>query len=283
MIRKNLSKCILCTFLLILLSLGIPLAFMSCERETSSQSFPSHRRAVFVAGEEISNELFIIAGDSVQMNDDWINHRKITFSPDETEFSVPSYDNLAFIMYVIKTEVEFSLDSSDGGMDKYDAFLDNLSESIDKERPRRIQEYFYAGIREGARVTADQVLFGKEPGDDLGGFFKMELFSEQKIVASYPDFGIVHNFFKQPRQILFSDLFTEQTALSSSPYRMCFLNAPPEHYEEITFHFTIPIETEYMKKIIYNEDYPENWYKENYLERNENRVLRGSVKIKFSN
>lgn len=256
--------------------------FVSCEEGTSNDGTFTQNRATFFAGEEYSNKLLIIAGDSIKMLDDWKNHRNSTYSPDEAEeYVVPSYENLTFMVYVVNSKVSFSVDSKDG--DRYLAFMDNLSRYIDKESPRRVQEYIYSGIKGGATVTADKTLFGREPGANLGDFFNIELTPDQMIVASYPDFRVLHNYSKQPQPIVFRELFTENTALSSSPYKMFFTDLPKEHYKEITFSIRIPIETEYMKKIIYHEDYPKEWYEKGYLEQNENRVLTGIVKVFFTN
>ena len=56
---------------------------------------------------------------------------------------------------------------------------------------------------------------------------------------------------------------------------------PPETYSEITFTIEIPIECEYFQQIIYGKDYPESYYAQGLLERNENRVLKGSVTVRL--
>ena len=62
---------------------------------------------------------------------------------------------------------------------------------------------------------------------------------------------------------------------------LTFTTVPKEQYDEIVFSFEIPIECEYMKQIIYGKDYPEEYYEQGLVERNENRVLRGSVTVRF--
>ncbi|MBR3022177.1 MAG: hypothetical protein IKH59_07425 [Bacteroidaceae bacterium] len=166
-----------------------------------------------------------------------------------------------------------------------DAFLE---ENPQIENPD-IDCFFYAGVREGARIYADKMLFGREPGSDLGDLMVMQPLGEGlRIAATYPDFHVVTYYRAEVNPVTFSEFYSEGRALVAKlrwgdALYVSFINLPPENYDEVTFTIEIPIVCEYLQQIINGEDYPESYYEQGLVERNENRVLRGSVKVRFDN
>ena len=229
------------------------------------------------AADNFMNKLKLEAGDTIQLRENWNNG---TWVYDSVCF-IPSYGNfyLGFSLQLSK-KAPFYLEGN--AIQTHWDFLQSKSINVEKEKPTDIQEYVYAGIKDECSITADKMLFGIEPGGNLGKHFKVRLYGNQKISVLYPGFEVVRNYYNDPTEVLFSDYFLKGTALSFCPFIFYFTKAPEEQYDEITFTIEIPIECEYMHQIIYGEDYPESYYEQGLVERNENRVLRGSVKVKFN-
>ena len=80
-------------------------------------------------------------------------------------------------------------------------------------------------------------------------------------------------------------MFQAGTALFSyisDGFVFSFKDIPEERYKAITFSIEIPIEGEYFQLLFNGEDYPESYYTyEKRVLPNENRVLRGSVTVRF--
>ena len=139
---------------------------------------------------------------------------------------------------------------------------------------------YFAGLREGACIRADKTLFGIDKGKPLNDFFAV--ISETFYRATYPHYFIKESHLPSEMEFKyeFDDFFAKGDALTFCN-SLVLERIPPEKYEEITFTIEIPIECEYMQQIVFGEDYPENYYRQGLVERNENRVLRGSVTVRF--
>lgn len=144
------------------------------------------------------------------------------------------------------------------------------------------QDYCYAGVKRGARIYADKTIAGREPGADISDLMSVDLLYKCKVQLTYPDFQIYKDYYADNNTVLFSDYFKEGTVLPRLDlYFISFVESPAEQYDEITYTIEIPFECEYMRKIICGQDYKEEYYEQGLVERNENRMLKGSVTVRF--
>ena len=158
----------------------------------------------------------------------------------------------------------------------------NLDSYVKSNHYTFLPQFFFAGIDEGARITADKKLFGRDAGSNLGDLLMLEIPSSANIGLSYPDYSVYKDYSANESSISFSDFFQNGTALSLiNEFYAYFAEQPSEECDEVTFTIEIPIECEHMRQIIFGDDYPEIYYKQGMAKRNDNRVLRGSVTIKF--
>lgn len=140
------------------------------------------------------------------------------------------------------------------------------------------QQYVYAGVKAGAEIVADKVLFGRAPGEDLGDMFFL-LYKQDgmnRFIASYPDFEVVGDILKVDAPITFKEAFSKGMAIPKSYTYLSLSEQPTEKYEEITFTIHIPFETEYW------EEYDEVSYTHDGVLPNENRHFTGTMTVKFS-
>lgn len=172
---------------------------------------------------------------------------------------------------------------------KYEHFMMEIGTHIisylEKHPLASFDGYYYAEVKGEARIFADKELFHRDAGSNLSDLMLLYLPHGSKIAATYPDFRFVQFYDTETTPVTFADYFRDGFALALPPawfaLRATFVEQPSEEYDEITFTIEIPIECEYMQQIIFGEDYPESYYEEGLVERNENRVLKGSVTIKF--
>jgi len=172
---------------------------------------------------------------------------------------------------------------------KYERFMTeigtHLNSYLEKHPAARFEDYYYAGVKGEARIFADKKLFHREAGSNLSDLLLLCLPRGSKIAATYPDFRFVLFYDTETTPVTFANYFRDGLALALPPawfaLRATFAEQPPEAYDEITYTIEIPIECEYMQQIIYGKDYPEEYYEQGLVERNENRVLRGSVTVRF--
>ena len=182
----------------------------------------------------------------------------------------------------------FGVDYGSDEQKHFDEILSKLNMDvkayIDENNYDIFPEFYYAGVKDGVSFSADKELFGRKAGSNLADLIILDIPPSSKIAVTYPDYHVCKDYNADSTPITFSDYFKSGTALSLSyNFYASFAQQPTEEYDEITFTLEIPIECEYMQQIIYGEDYPESYYEQGFVERNENRVLRGSVKIKFTN
>ena len=260
------------------LFLGVVLFNLSsCEdRETN---LPWWGTARIEAAEDFKNNLSVEVYDMTLKKEEAIKENKNDSV--KKVFKVSSSNNICFYLSVQKSGAYFTINHDDEELDAYWRFVKAKERNIENKKPLEGQAYIYAGIGEGCSITADKPLFEVKEGGNLSDYFKVNLSAEQMIAASYPEFEVVHNYYNEPQGVLFNTYFLKGTALSSYPYMLTFTTVPKEQYDEIVFSFEIPIEFEYMQQIIYGKDYPEEYYEQGLVERNENRVLRGSVTVRF--
>ena len=198
-------------------------------------------------------------------------------------------DSWYSIVFICQSNSDpFGVDYGSDEQKRFDDRISELSKEVQNYAEQKqyniIPVFYYAGVKEGARIIADKELFGRKAGSNLADLITLDIPNSSKIAVTYPDFHICKDYNIEASPITFSDFFSKGRALSLSyEFYATFAQLPPEDYEDVTFTIEIPIECEYMQQIIFGEDYPESYYEEGLVERNENRVLRGTVTIKFDN
>lgn len=135
--------------------------------------------------------------------------------------------------------------------------------------------YVYAGIADGAKIYADRVLWGREPGEDLGDMFVVPSYSDNLIVA-YPEFNLLYGW-DEPHPETFRELMQQRMALPKNVVaRLAFAELPPEDLDVVTFTVEIPVDVDYY------EDYsPEMYELHPTLKPEGRRLLKGSVTVEF--
>ena len=259
------------------------LLFTACTSEFTSQltrlgenvpddfllNSPASNGIQFTGAEEISNQLSVTC----------IGEDQLPHTPRSWEDIIISYG-------AVLHKTVFVVDVPSTENDKYRAFIANkgkhvvsLIDSLEMQE-WGYPNYIYAGIVEGAQIYADRPLFGRETGASLNEFFSVQPNSYFRV--TYPDYLVAE--YRSPVEgryrCSFDSFHAKGTALTFCNLLMLD-KRPSEQYEEITFTIEIPIECEYMQQIVYGEDYPESYYEQGLVERNENRVLRGSVTVRF--
>ena len=158
------------------------------------------------------------------------------------------------------------------------SLLDNgLNQYGYKGLASRYSDFLYAGIAEGAKIYADRVLWGREPGEDLGDMFSIPYYYNN-LIATYPDFSVLY----APGDVYpktFRELTSNRIALTyTQGPQVCltFAEIPPEEFDSFTLTVEIPVDVEYYK------DYPPEIYEKHpYLKPPGRRILKGSRKIEF--
>ena len=273
---------------------SILLLLLSCQKgvEEKKDAIVLPHDYIFLA-EHLMNDLHI----GVQtVGRDWEPVPDTTFwesatawskTPEDSLWHIKKDDGRFFIVFTRTGNREpFGVEHGSEEQKRYEEIMSELSEGIKnylEQKQYEIRpEFFFAGIKDGARITADKKLFGRDTGSDLGDMFVLDIPPSSKIGVTYPDFRVFKDYNENSSSITFSDFFLSGTALSFSyVFYAYYAEQPSEEYNEVTFTIEIPIECEYMQQIIYGKDYPEEYYEQGLVERNENRVLRGSVTVRF--
>ena len=248
------------------------------EESENERENPENERIVNVnlmefqltGAEEISNSLTVAC-----IGDDELSH-------------MPSSWNEMILSYGAKnSQVDFSVNNPSAEFYKYSSFVSEKGKHVvalidslgfkDDGYPNLI----YAGIKEGARIFANKTLFGNNAGTSLNEYFLVKPYLAYSV--TFPDYYVKESHFSEGKDYRcgFSEFHAKGNALTFCNF-LTLKECPSETYSEITFTIEIPIECEYMQQVIYGEDYPESYYEQGFVERNENRVLRGSVKVKFN-
>lgn len=138
--------------------------------------------------------------------------------------------------------------------------------------------FVYAGIAEGAKIYADRVLWGREPGEDLGDMFVIPFDrSDNRLIVTYPEFHMLYGWDdKHPET--FRELTSNRIALNNPTIAtITFAEIPPEEFDTVTFTVEIPVDVEYY------EDYsPEMYELHPTLKPEGRRLLKGSVTVEFA-
>ena len=154
---------------------------------------------------------------------------------------------------------------------------DLLSEIIEVSTNNYPQEYLYAGICSGARIYADKVIFGREPGEDLGDLFK-PLFSRlhtYHYIAGYPEYNLLYDI-KESQPKTFREFMDCFPALGTYGFLcLTFLKTPEEDLQTVTVSIELPVEYQYYK------EYTEAEYKELGIPPPGQRILKGDITIEF--
>lgn len=161
--------------------------------------------------------------------------------------------------------------------DFYNWHRNLLSEIIEANTSYLVQEYLYAGVGSGARICADKVIFGREPGVDLGDMFKPQFsrFLTYHYVASYPEYNLLYDL-KVHQPETFREFMNCSPSLGTYGF-LClkFTNVPQEELQTITFSVELPVEYQYYKK------YEELDYNEQGILPPGQRILKGSITVEF--
>ena len=158
------------------------------------------------------------------------------------------------------------------------SLLDNgLNQYGYKGLASRYSDFLYAGIAEGAKIYADRVLWGREPGEDLGDMFSIPYYYND-LIATYPDFSVLYAPGDEYPKT-FREFTSNRIALTyTQGPQVCltFAEIPPEEFDSFTLTVEIPVDVEYYK------DYPPEIYEKHpYLKPPGRRILKGSRKIEF--
>lgn len=153
--------------------------------------------------------------------------------------------------------------------------------------PHWDRKFICAGTRKGAYICADKPLFGRKAGEPLNDKFSVTSDNEGTwIRASYPDFNIIANGYEEELPTAFDEVFKAGTALYPGNeviygLVLSFNEIPTEKYSRIKFTVCIPIEGEYFSERFGQPDYDEYYYQIGRVLPNKDRVLKGSVMVKF--
>lgn len=145
-----------------------------------------------------------------------------------------------------------------------------------KDKDHRFLNYIYAGISEGAKIYADKVIWGRDPGTDLGDMFAIPYYYTD-VIVTYPDFSVLYGR-EDKHPDTFRELMSNRIALNhSNIVSLTFAEIPPEEFDTVTFTVEIPVDVEYY------EDYSLEMYELHpNLKPEGRRLLKGSVTIEFA-
>ena len=152
-------------------------------------------------------------------------------------------------------------------------------------RTNHTLEYFYAGVKQGARIYADKEVFGRPAGTNLGEFFDYASYFGNPsyrgmhyatvALAHYPDGKVMSVYRDLDSPLTFNDIFQEDAMLER--YSFLKLNVPAdESIDGATLTVEIPVEGELFLKAVYGLDY-DPWSDPSLYERS--HTLKGSIKI----
>jgi|GEM_PF-4609015 len=237
--------------------------------------------------EDVSNQLDVIFPTWKSSNEEALMDGEKMKNPD-------SYESMCFRVVPKRFKDVFSVDSKGNGYKQYVEFQNEkcqplaeiVNAALAQGKFAGYPRYTYAGVREGAQIYANVPLFGRKAREPLNDKFAVMSYSPLTwIRVSYPDFNIIFNGYEEELPTDFDEVFQAGTALFSyisDGFVFSFKDIPEERYKAITFSIEIPIEGEYFQLLFNGEDYPESYYTyEKRVLPNENRVLRGSVTVRF--
>ena len=197
----------------------------------------------------------------------------------------PKKDEFVFVIFTRHNALVYKYFSSYDDKEYVQARREWLSSLLDnglnqygyKGLASRYSDFLYAGIAEGAKIYADRVLWGREPGEDLGDMFSIPYYYNN-LIASYPDFSVLYAPGDEYPKT-FREFTSNRIALTyTQGPQVCltFAEIPPEEFDSFTLTVEIPVDVEYYK------DYPPEVYEKHpYLKPPGRRILKGSRKIEF--
>jgi len=242
---------------------------------------------VATQGRNANPEVYNGMNENPEILDLWKEYNALSFTPEDDIWHISKGARYEITIQGQLGAAPFSVNHGSEEQKRFSRMLDGLGKEVNnytEQRGYASQSYYYAGIREAGRIYADCVFFGREAGANLADVMVVDFPQTDKVSVSYPDFQVYKDYNKEASPTTFAEYFKSGTALpflNYEEFRVFFGQMPPEVYDEVTFTIEIPIECEYMQQIIYGKDYPEEYYEQGLVERNENRVLRGSVTVRF--
>lgn len=137
-----------------------------------------------------------------------------------------------------------------------------------------------AGIGSGAKVYADKVLFGREPGEDLTDMFYVDCNVSNSMILTYPAFEVVRNCVTAESPVLLSEFLTEGNALFAAGMSARFLRMPEECYDLVTFTVEIPVTYQRWRQYFNHKDCQYRVKEGRWDVPTNYKVLKGTVRVK---
>lgn len=106
--------------------------------------------------------------------------------------------------------------------------------------------FSFASVEGAVSLTADKVLFGRTPGEDLSDCFKVSaVFPPVRV--EYPSYDVIDTE-QSPLGLSLKEFFRQGIALSQvrgkdGLYEVTFITKPEETYDDITFTISLPVKT----------------------------------------
>ena len=106
--------------------------------------------------------------------------------------------------------------------------------------------FSFVSVEGAVSLTADKVLFGRTPGEDLSDCFKVSaIFPPVRV--EYPSYDVIDTE-QSPVGLSLKEFFHEGIALSQAReraglYEVTFITKPEETYDDITFTISLPVKT----------------------------------------
>ena len=156
-----------------------------------------------------------------------------------------------------------------------DLFDNGMSDIAYNENNHVRYDFLYAGIAGGAKIYADKMMWGRNPGEDLGDMFAI-VKNEDDILVSYPDFQVLYRP-EDEQPATFSEYTSKGFALNIKPhlFTLSFREIPAEDLDTVTLTVELPVDIEYY------EDYTEEMYQTHNIKPEGRRILTGTYTANF--
>lgn len=194
------------------------------------------------------------------------NHMEIVFSPEVLS---------PYTTEVYPTIFEFDLDNPE-----YYSFLRNLQHVMMKDKLKPYYygwpEVLYGGVSETICITANERLFGKDPGENLVEFFSVyRVRRGNHYTFNYPEFTLkdVYDYGFAP--VPLNTYYSSGTVLLVIATCIKMNSIPSEKYDSLELTIRIPVQTHTWAEYALDTE-------GKYVTPDE-RMLSGSVTIDFKN
>lgn len=107
---------------------------------------------------------------------------------------------------------------------------------------------FTAYVNGKVTITCDKVLFGKEAGEDLSEHFRIKPVDLDFMPVGIESPYLLYNFYDDLPKYM-NEFFVEESWINDV-YYLDMPVAPEEKYDELTFHLTMPIKKESVRRSI---------------------------------